>query len=640
MSVSLNDIINKYKKGILIPEIQRDYVMGAGGKDRDGNDKLKKLLEAVNKEFKADKDFDFSCIITHCADSKNSPLEIYDGQQRLTTLMIMFLYKLREEGQWAELSKYKDWYRFSGRECANRIFVMLTSEIPFSSDDIEISDFTSFSINNLLTELPNYKAITAKKLLNKVKFDMVSVGSRSETEQFFMDLNSGVKLNEYELWKAKLTDLICNIAKKDKDKRLAKWPYKIDNEWLDFFGVFEDIDHPAEEYEIAFIKYCLKMVKKENEEAKDNDISKKVYDIMESVTKIDLSSYTAEENFKEGILYLTWKANPPYNTYIGRDYNKPGAFWNLEFEDYNKQLFYIIKNVLLDKKRSAERENDIMLWCIITTSGWELQNEYLRLIKIILNHNVFKNDKAWYECNEYRYRYTVKDYGITKLFYCRNCVYGIPQYYGEHLICENKDKNKDKNEVNLKAAFDLNCQIYGLTSGINDVKGLMRNICKSTESENIKSIISLRLKYIDREGYKEKENSVFGIIEKVENDDDLKKYYALKKEVKDHKLHYLKEATLYWPDRNNNCICRKGYIRLKCPTDLLFEEWDERLNNIAAKTYEAAEKFDDAHYFQYVDSCIWCGETSYKLIDTITYNTITYPDGTAKFGWTEQCRAR
>ena len=206
--ITLQKLKNTYKQGVFIPEIQRDYVMGAGGKLSDRQDKLEKLLDAILASCKEHKDFDFSCIITYCEDPDNGKLQIYDGQQRLTTLFIMLIFKLRKENNDDIIKNYQNWYSFSGRESANHIIRKLTNigdkykEI--TEDDVV--DFSSFSMLNLWNKLKEekYEPITSEYLLNQVKFDMVSVGSQSEIEQFFMDLNSGVKLKDYELYKAKL----------------------------------------------------------------------------------------------------------------------------------------------------------------------------------------------------------------------------------------------------------------------------------------------------------------------------------------------------------------------------------------------------------------------------------------------------
>ena len=202
--INLSKLKKLYKEGLLIPEIQRDYVMGAGGKKKGhSKDKLTELLDAILNSFKAEKDFDFSCIITFSKEDENSPLEIYDGQQRLTTLFLLVLYCLqREAGE--KYKEYSNWYRFSGRPVANGIIDKLTNE-KVDLADLKVKDFSSFSMKNLLEKFsdPKYDCITSDYLLNKVKFDRVTMGSQSEIEQFFMDLNSGITLKDYELYKAK-----------------------------------------------------------------------------------------------------------------------------------------------------------------------------------------------------------------------------------------------------------------------------------------------------------------------------------------------------------------------------------------------------------------------------------------------------
>ena len=125
--ITLQKLKNTYKQGVFIPEIQRDYVMGAGGKLSDRQDKLEKLLDAILASCKEHKDFDFSCIITYCEDPDNGKLQIYDGQQRLTTLFIMLIFKLRKENNDDIIKNYQNWYSFSGRESANHIIRKLTN---------------------------------------------------------------------------------------------------------------------------------------------------------------------------------------------------------------------------------------------------------------------------------------------------------------------------------------------------------------------------------------------------------------------------------------------------------------------------------------------------------------------------------
>ena len=412
--INLSQLKNTYKKGILIPEIQRDYVMGAGGKSANGStDKLTGLLDAILASCKEQKDFDFSCIITFCRDNdfENNYLEIYDGQQRLTTLILLVLYRFHQE----DGEKYKDyenWYSFRGRDIANKIVDKLTSE-RFDLESVKVKDFTSFSMKNLLKKFgeTKYECITSDYLLHHVKFDRVEIGSQNEIEQFFMDLNSGVKLKEYELYKAKLVHHInqllkTNTGNADYCNVLKEWPHRLDNEWLDAFKPFADFLHPAEEYEVAFIKYCFKMLCDNNESENRDGISginlealKKCFLIMNSLSKLNFSTTKKVEPHQ--IVEFSW-GNDKDCARIRKSYNfdKRGAYWNLKYENSECHLYYVIQKVLLNKELNEELYDDLIIWAYITTLEWHIdyQTEYIRILKLVLNHNTAINSKAWYEC--------------------------------------------------------------------------------------------------------------------------------------------------------------------------------------------------------------------------------------------------
>lgn len=621
--INLLELKNKYILGLCIPEIQRDYVMGAGGKDFDGKDKLEKFLDSILKKCRQNEDFDFSCIITYCNNPKNNPLEIYDGQQRLTTLMIMILYKLQVENK--DVTQFANWYNFMGRPKANEIFDLLTKK-GFKIDDIKVTDFTSFSIKNLLKKiaLEKYNFITSNYLLNRIKFNMVSIEKQNEIEQFFMDLNSGVKLKDYELYKSKLTHRV-NQLKLDQENIFDKtyeifemWPHKLDNEWLNFFDIFADYENPAEKYEIEFIKYCINMINIENNEEKNNmqvnEINAytiiQVYNIMEAITKLDLICFKNEneELLKWKILCYSWEKDNFENKCLDKNkeeefynYKRRGAFWNLDYKKYDKMLYYVIKFVLLDASKNKEMKEDVLLWCLIRTLNWKIdfQYEYLRLIKIILNHNVVENIEAWYECQAKG----------AYLYYCKYTTYGIPQYYGTHLKIskDNNSRPKDYSEkFNLKDAINKNLDMFLLNKlVIENVKmenilnknKIVNSLMKQINSiileidivkEEIKKIINDRIQFLQTLNYDEyyiKENEVFGILEKIENP------------VEDGR-YYLGHVKLKWPTRGNDgsldCL-----VRLKCKTDLLFAIYDEVNDNIVKELANSLKHKNS------IDRCFW-----------------------------------
>lgn len=633
--ITLLDLKTQYKMGLNIPEIQRDYVMGAGGKDGDGKDKLNKLLDEILAKCKDRKDFDFSCIITYCSDTESTPLEIYDGQQRLTTLMIMILYKLRVERQ--DVTRFAKWYSFTGRSKANEIFNLLTQN-ESQINNIMVTDFTSFSMKKLLEKiaLPKYKDISSHYLLNQVKFDVVSIGSQNEIEQFFMDLNSGVKLKDYELYKAKLTHRVGQLNHENvidiNHESLEMWAHKIDNDWLNFFDIFADYEHPAEEYETAFVKYCINMICIDNEKDSSNmkidsitaDIIKQVYDIMQMVTKLNLRFFK-RNNGLNGILYYSWGSSDTDNMQY-YNYDKRGVFWNLSFEEYDRLLFYIIKIVLLDSNKSKELKDDVLFWCFITTLDWKIdfQDEYLRLIKIILNHNVVENNDAWYECqNKGQY-----------LYYCKYTVYAIPQYYGEHInskITNDDIKHRHLNMFLFNKFVIQNVKISNILNRETTTSSLMNQI-KDISIKDIGAIINSRILLLQKHKYNEeyrvKENAVFGISDKIETP------------IKDG--YYLGKVNLSWPTRgsNPNLEC---WIRLKCKTDFLYATFDENINLVVSKTANNNFKIPEGNIIDgksFIDKCFWTDLTTVTvntLMDRVTKTSTTYikkdSDSDWKYTW-------
>ena len=97
MKISLYELLTEYTKDkllikytkIIIPDIQRDYVMGSGG------GKLTKLLKAMSESAIKNKDFNFSCIMGHV--DKENNFFVYDGQQRLATLIYLSAYLFNKE---------------------------------------------------------------------------------------------------------------------------------------------------------------------------------------------------------------------------------------------------------------------------------------------------------------------------------------------------------------------------------------------------------------------------------------------------------------------------------------------------------------------------------------------------------------
>lgn len=652
--INLSFLIDKYKKGLLIPEIQRDYVMGAGGKGKNGKDKLENLLENINHCAENNLDFDFSCIISY-QKNKNSRLEIYDGQQRLTTLLFLYLYKLQVEDIYdKEKLVNENWLEFSGRPISNDIFSVLANG-KLAIDKIEVCDFTSFCIKNLLNEIDQnkYKFITSDYLLNRVRFDMVSIGSQNEIEQFFMDLNSGLQLKDYEIYKAKLNHRVMQIREEWEkygsshiyEESITNWSYKLDNEWLNFFEPFSSFEHSEEEYEIAFIQYCFCMTRLEqnfiSKDYKVDDVDmitidsvKRVYDILCNVTKLN---FKFKEEFYNcsSVLQFSWGDMVEQTDGVGREkynYDKRGAYWSLADTNYESMLYHVIKDVILCNEKYIELYDDVVLWCFITTLDWliDYQNTYLRIIKKLLNHNVYNNLDAWYECTA-NGRY---------IYYCKNIVYGIPQYYGKHFKIQKDDELQkmigDIMFLNVKLSNPKNHIEYdrSIIELNNRIVKMMLN-GDSVQHSTIVDVLKLHSKFIEIDAKNQYELCGLADMLLLANntnidelsETDIENLLDEKKNTK-----YCSKVNLSWPIRRSSSTMENVYILSNVKYDKIFGNIKQ--NDLAEKVLTTNFVYSNNKTPVDIKECFWDKQWLYRLKANDGRKTYNKKDSESEEGWT------
>lgn len=234
-----------FEHDIYIPVIQRDYCMGA--RISGENDFLSFLVSGYNDNKKLTAS---TILIAVSKDDEN--IYIFDGQQRTYTLYNILKYCEGETGN-NLLRKYS--------------FVGRTKE-----DSGCGSPYSQQAVNNLNKRLS--EMIGNKKIENKEKFaqyikENISlkvkiVDSVSGAEQFFMDINGGVALQKYEIYKAILCSKLSSLGK-DGIVR------KIENKWLDFFYCFRkeylkvtniemDESDTEELLEMRFIEFVCRFV--------------------------------------------------------------------------------------------------------------------------------------------------------------------------------------------------------------------------------------------------------------------------------------------------------------------------------------------------------------------------------------------
>lgn len=459
--ITLRKLLNDYAS-IIIPGIQRDYVLGSSGEN------LKNLLELMAEASHANKSFHFSCVMGHVDEGKN--LSIYDGQQRITTLIYLSAYLCQKQQEIRKDYTYLHKFRFIHRTEANNYLHRLLTE---TKPSLSIEDFTTYSIDQLIKEFTKMQRlsrlrcharlqdfITLDFLLNKVYIDCVLIDEVGDVEQFFIDLNDGLDLKDYEIYKAELY----HKAKKLLGDNFNKFALAMENEWLQLFKNLKRKDEVEEEIAVLFIQYCLRMMWIEDghhELYNETDMEwiearhlQKIEMMLNHIVKLDLNvtenTGTSFINYSFGqdrseLNNLKFGTNKERKM-VEKINTSEGVFWKISYTDYSSLLctflrsFYekdTTKNASLKVK--SEAKYDVLLWAYIShiDKPRESLNEYLRTIKILLNKHIIESNTAYYD-NKHR------------LWFTNYSAYGIPLYYTDlkNSFARIRNDNAKENIIN------------------------------------------------------------------------------------------------------------------------------------------------------------------------------------------------
>lgn len=332
-AISVGDFFKKYK--VCIPILQRDYAQGRDGKEYIREVFLSDIKDAVEKNKPLTMDFVYGY-------QEHDVFYPLDGQQRLTTLWLIYWYLALRSGELSSeinnLNKFTYQTRKSSREfcealCYNKNDI--DSKIDSGLVDYIKNQKWFFSawkndptINAMLRMLggtngkdgiePVFSGMakqqrTWKQRLEQFKdritFCVLDIDNdklpRESADRLYVKMNArGKALTDFENFKA---DLVGEIEKKPNDSLhsyIKEIPQKLDNSWNDIFWESAnagDLDGQTDEIFFAFInRFCfnrLCVAKGKHSEGEEEYLLKA--DLIKIIDKIFDGSLSDSEKSKK-----------------------------------------------------------------------------------------------------------------------------------------------------------------------------------------------------------------------------------------------------------------------------------------------------------------------------------------------------
>jgi len=277
---TFSKLLEQYDK-ILVPMIQRDYAQGRT--DKKATDVRNNLLNDIFCGKDVHFDLVFGSKEKRIIDGKEMNCFIpVDGQQRLTTLFLLHLYRQKAGKTNTEFDLSK--FSYDTRRAASDFCKSITSEEWTVQKDKKVSDIikdSSWFMNywekdptvegmlNMLDAIhEKCKEITDYPNLNKVTFFFFDLESNGLNENLYLKMNSrGKPLTAFENLKANMEKILpenvefedkcfpnCDASPKDSFK--AKWKYFMDRNWTEAFWNSAN----PEKYDVSIAKFIARFL--------------------------------------------------------------------------------------------------------------------------------------------------------------------------------------------------------------------------------------------------------------------------------------------------------------------------------------------------------------------------------------------
>lgn len=372
---NFKSVVERYK--IQIPIIQRDYAQGRNNRKvieiRDNF--LDSVSEVLHKNTILHLDFVYGSI----KEDKFIPL---DGQQRLTTLFLLYWYFGKKEGKDIQLLKnftYKT--RASSREFCSKL---VDCEIDFKSETIgeEIKDSSWFmaywendpTIKAMISMLDAIHSKFYDKSffteLDNITFNFFELEKFGLDDDLYIKMNArGKALTDFENFKAKFEKMLSGID----EKLRFDFVTKIDNQWTDFFWNYgvKDESYLIDNFFMNYFEYITQMIH---------------YDNYSDEFEADFSFNTVSKIYKvENNIHLLFKSLDNLNLIFS---TIPSVFSNSEYE-FGKVALFDDKLNLLERVVLGENINiqeRILLFITIKhIIDYKQNDELIDLLRVTRN---------------------------------------------------------------------------------------------------------------------------------------------------------------------------------------------------------------------------------------------------------------
>ena len=381
MQYTIKELLSKYQ--VIVPQLQRDYAQGRLSENVLRKSFVVKIKQALQNDSNP-LNLDFVYGYTEKTSSENTAFIPLDGQQRLTTLWLMFWFLSPRENNTISIENQKILANFtyetrlsSKRFCQNLVLQpldlnteCLLSELIADAPWFMASwsnDPTILSMLNMLDTLQEElveKETAWGNLVNnnKVTFDYIDIKSEEFklTDELYIKMNSrGKPLTSFENFKAQFSALLSSeltdyseLKLEYQDTKISYqqfFAFKIDSVWIDlFWGYRNKVKTRTDDCIYQYINYTAEFLYfRDNPKTLSSDI-KIDFDFLNTVfstkkntdflfNSLDFLSTLKDIN---GFFETLFEGLSTFDTYSNDYFYR--AITDIGFDVKDKVIFYTI----------------------------------------------------------------------------------------------------------------------------------------------------------------------------------------------------------------------------------------------------------------------------------------------------------